>query len=141
MVRVNNFVGSETSGGKSKGRDNAQSHSPSGLHAGSGGKQSIGGKVKKPLKVIGNSSKSPYLNNVFTKDRLNQQSTATAQSATDTSSQSSAKAGRKGAASADISESSLKVISKINRSQVQGAIQTIGGSSVKPVNAKLLAAI
>jgi len=33
------------------------------------------------------------------------------------------------------------VLKKINKSQVQGAIQTINGSSVKPVNAKLLAAI
>ena len=32
-------------------------------------------------------------------------------------------------------------LKKINKSQVQGAIQTINGSSVKPVNAKLLAAI
>ena len=33
------------------------------------------------------------------------------------------------------------MIKNINKSQVQGAIQTINGSSVKPVNAKLLAAI
>jgi len=33
------------------------------------------------------------------------------------------------------------VLKKINKSQVQGAIQTINGNSVKPVNAKLLAAI
>ena len=33
------------------------------------------------------------------------------------------------------------MLKKINKSQVQGAIQTINGSSVKPVNAKLLAAI
>lgn len=146
VVRVNNFVGGQDgSSGKSKGRDNAQSHSPSGLHAGgSGGKGQIlqGTKVKKGLKVINNSSKSPYLNNCFTKNGINQQSTTTQQTATDTSSQSSAKAAnRKGAASAEISDSSLNVLKKINKSQVQGAIQTINGSSVKPVNAKLLAAI
>jgi len=72
---------------------------------------------------------------------LNQQSTTTQQTATDTSSQNSAKANRKGAASAEISESSLNVLKKIKQSQVTGGIQTIGGSSVKPVNAKLLAAI
>ena len=89
VVRVNNFVGGQDSSGKSKGRDNAQSHSPSGLHAGSGGKGTIlhGGKVKKGLKVINNASgKSPYLNNVFTKGGINQQSTTTQQTATDTSS-------------------------------------------------------
>jgi len=118
VVRVNNFVGGDSSS-KSKGRDNAQSHSPSGLHAGTG-KQAImtGGKVKKGLKVINNSSKSPYLNNVFTKNGINQQSTTTHQTATDTSSQSSAKANRKGAASAEISDSSLNVLKKINKSQV-----------------------
>jgi hypothetical protein len=110
---VNNFVGgSQDSTGKTKGRDNAQSHSPSGL--GSGGKTVLqSGKVKKGLKVINNSSKSPYLNNVFTKNGLNQQSTTTQQTATDTSSQNSAKANRKGAASAEISESSLNVLKKI----------------------------
>ena len=140
---MNNFVGGQDSSGKGKSRDNAQSHSPSGLHA-SGGKQGSilqgGGKVKKGLKVINNSSKSPYLNNVFTKNGLNTQSTTTQQSATETSSQSSSKASRKGAASAEISDSSFNVLKKINKSQVQGAIQTIGAGG-KPVNAKLLAAI
>ena len=73
-MRVNNFVGGgDSANGKSKGRDNAQSHSPSGLHAGSGNKGTIlqGGKIKKHLKVVNNSSKSPYLNNVFTKNGVN----------------------------------------------------------------------
>ena len=59
---MNNFVGGQDqggNGGKTKGRDNAQSHSPSGLHAGGsqGGKGQIlqGTKVKKGLKVINNS--------------------------------------------------------------------------------------
>ena len=74
VVRVNNFVGQDTSG-KGKGRDNAQSHSPSGLCTSAGSKQGTilaGGKVKKTLKVINNSSKSPYLNNVFHKNGNNQ---------------------------------------------------------------------
>ena len=85
-MRVNNFVGGADS--KGKGRDNAQSHSPSGLHASSGNNKVLkDGKVRKPLKVINNSSKSPYLNNVFlNKDGKNQQSITTQQSATDTSS-------------------------------------------------------
>ena len=62
---MNNFVGTEVGKGK---RDNAQSHSPSGLGAGSGSKDSSIlpiGKLKKPLKVVGSIGKSPYLNNVF----------------------------------------------------------------------------
>ena len=122
VVRVNNFVGAGDSDGKVKGRDNAQSHSPSHLHAG-GTKTILAGGKKKQLKIINNSNKSPYLNNVFTKSGINQQSTTTHQTATDTSSQSSAKANnRKGAASAEISDSSLNVLKKINKSQVQGAI-------------------
>lgn len=134
VVRVNNFVSSD--GTKGAKRDNAQSHSPSGLcQGGSGNKISTilqGGKgIKKPLKVI-NNSKSPYLNNCFTKNGVNQQSTTT--NNTDTSSQSSSKAGRKGAVSAEISDSSLNVL--VNKKK-QGAIAT----QVKPVNTKLLAAI
>lgn len=113
VVRVNNFVGASDSAGKVKGRDNAQSHSPSGLHAAGKTNQGTilaGGKVKKGLKVINNSTKSPYLNNVFTKGGVNLQSTNSHQTATDTSSQSSAKANRKGAASAEISDSSLNVL-------------------------------
>ena len=71
VVRVNNFVSSQDSSGKAKGRDNAQSHSPSGLHTGGAKTTLQGGKVKKGLKVINNSSKSPYLNNVFTKNGIN----------------------------------------------------------------------
>ena len=97
--------------------------------------------MKKGLKVVNNSTKSPYLNNVFTKGGVNQQSTNSQVTATDTSSQSSAKANRKGAASAEISDSSLNVLKKISRGTAQGAIKTINSSSVKPVNAKLLAAI
>ena len=69
-MRVNNFVNAGDSEGKVK-RDNAQSHSPSGLHAG-GNKQAILGGKKKGLKIINNSSKSPYLNNVFAKNGINQ---------------------------------------------------------------------
>ena len=77
VVRVNNFVGGQDGqgNGKTKGRDNAQSHSPSGLHAGGSaaakGQILQGTKVKKGLKVINNSSKSPYLNNCFTKNGIN----------------------------------------------------------------------
>ena len=72
VVRVNNFTGSQD--GK-KNRDNAQSHSPSGLGASnSGSKESVvtQGKLKKALKVIGSSAKSPYLNSAFNKRDLNQ---------------------------------------------------------------------
>ena len=65
---MNNFVAKD--GSKQKSRDNAQSHSPSGLGAGSGSKDNqslMGSKVKKGLKVVGNAGKSPYLNNVYTK--------------------------------------------------------------------------
>lgn len=120
-MRVNNFVSQD--GAKGAKRDNAQSHSPSGLHQGGSGNKIgtilQGGKAKKPLKVI-NNSKSPYLNNCFTKNGINQQSTTT--NNTDTSSQSSSKANRKGAVSAEISDSSLNVLKKINKGQVQNAI-------------------
>ena len=62
---MNNFVGQEGNKGK---RDNAQSHSPSGLGAGSSNKdnQILPMKnVKKNLKVVGSIGKSPYINNVF----------------------------------------------------------------------------
>lgn len=105
------------------------------MGAGSGSKESsiLPGKVRKGLKVVG---KSPYLNNVFTKGANPNQSQT--QNTGESSASSSSKANRNGAASADISESSLIVIKKATQSSVQGAIQTINSSSVKPVDKKLL---
>jgi hypothetical protein len=60
------------------------------------------------------------------------------------SSSSSAKANRKGAASAEISESSMIVLKKSSAKNAHqaGTVQTINSSSVKPVdNMKLMAAI
>lgn len=66
VVRKNNFV--ESRGDSKKARENAQSHSPSGLGAGSGSKDSSIlplSKVKKGLKVVNAEQKNPYINNVF----------------------------------------------------------------------------
>ena len=72
------------------------------------------GKGKRGLKVVGSIGKSPYLNNVFDKSMVPSQAT---QNAGDSSASSSSKANRKGAASAEISESSLIVLKKANKSQ------------------------
>lgn len=63
---------------KGKVRENAQSHSPSGLGAGSGTKESQIlpiQKVKKGLRVVNAEQKNPYLNNVFNKNTTVTQTT------------------------------------------------------------------
>ena len=107
QVRVNNF----TTKDKNTGRGNATSHSPSGLGSSSTSSKDsnvIGGiKVKKGLKVVNiNGKVNPYINNSFlNKGAINQ--TSASSNPGDSSAQSSAKANRKGAASAEISESSM----------------------------------
>jgi len=114
VVRVNNFVGGKDSNSsKSNNRANASSHSPSGLAGAKDGSAGLGNKLRKGLKVVNQTGKSPYLNNCFDKNAVNQTS---ASSNPSDSAASSAKANRKGAASAEISESSLIVLKKANKS-------------------------
>jgi hypothetical protein len=125
VVRLNNFVGATNAGKNMKnGRIVASSHSPSGL-----GASKDGNPVRKSLKVA-KVGKSPYLNDCFKKG-INQQSTSTNSS----DSALSAKVNRKGAVSAEISESSMIVLKKSTKNAT-------GQPSVKPVdNMKLMAAI
>jgi hypothetical protein len=117
VVRVNNFVSSKdsTTSSKSNSRVNATSHSPLSLAGTSkDGSTSVGGKLRKGIKVINQPDKSPYINNCFDKNAVNQISSSS--NPTPDSAASSAKANRKGAASAEISESSLIVLKKANKS-------------------------
>lgn len=99
----------------------------------------MGSKLRKGLKVVNQTDKSPYINNCFDKSAVNQTS---ASSNNSESASSSVKANRKGAASAEISESSLIVLKKATKASVEGSVQTVNGISVKPVdNLKLMAAI
>lgn len=117
---MNNFVSSKdsTTSAKSNSRANATSHSPLSL-AGSSkdGSTSVGGKVRKGLKVVKMPDKSPYINNCFNKNAPNQISSSS--NPTD-SAASSAKANTRksasGSTSAEISESSLIVLKKVNKS-------------------------
>lgn len=133
VVRVNNFVSSKdsTTSSKSNSRVNATSHSPLSLAEHSkDGSTSVGGKLRKGLKVVKPSDKSPYINNCFDKNAVNQISST---NATD-SAASSAKANRKGASSAEISESSLIVLKKANKSSAEAVLQTANGIIVKPMD-------
>lgn len=117
---MNNFVSSKdsTNSSKSNSRANASSHSPSGLTGVSkdgSTSTSLGSKLRKGLKVVNQADKSPYINNCFDKNAVNQISASSNQ--TD-SAASSAKANRKGAASAEISDSSLIVLKKATKSSV-----------------------
>ena len=102
VVRLNNFVGG-TGKTKKETRGVASSHSPSALVGKDGAGIPGVTKIKKSLKV----GKNPYMNDCFKKG-INQQSTSTNQS--ELSSSSSAKDNRKGASSAEISESSMIVL-------------------------------
>lgn len=127
VVRVNNFVSGKDSSASSKSnsRANASSHSPSSLAGASkDGSTSIGSKLRKGLKVVNQMDKSPYINNCFDKSAVNQTS---ASSNNSESASSSVKANRKGAASAEISESSLIVLKKSTKNAVEGAVQTVNG--------------
>lgn len=77
VVRMNNFVSSKdsTNSSKSNSRANASSHSPSGLTGVSkdgSTSTSLGSKLRKGLKVVNQADKSPYINNCFDKNAVNQ---------------------------------------------------------------------
>ena len=118
MLRINNFVSSKdsTTSAKSNSRANATSHSPLSLAGGSkDGSTSVGGKLRKGLKVVNKADKSPYINNCFDKNAVNQISSS---SNPTESAASSAKANtrKSGSQSAEVSESSLIVLKKATKS-------------------------
>lgn len=124
VVRVNNFISTSGKGGRAA----ATSHSPSALAAGSSkdsqGSQSIRTKAKKGLKVVSHPGKSPYLEGHFNKLGVNLQAQQSSSNSVEQSESSSAKASRKGAASAEISESSLIVLKQGSSYTTNGNITT-----------------
>lgn len=74
VLRINNFVSSKdsTTSAKSNSRTKATSHSPLSVLDGSkDGSTSVGGKLRKGLKVVSKADKSPYINNCFDKNAIN----------------------------------------------------------------------
>lgn len=142
VVRVNNFIQSGAPGQKRV----ANSHSPSGLTAGNSkdsqdsGNFPAGTKLKKGIKIVGQTGKSPYVDGHFGGHKQVQ---VMKQSAPDSA---HSKGSRKNSSASDTPESHLAVFKQNTASTTNdgaaSTAQTISNTSVQPQeNMKLMQAI